>query len=47
MVRRLAVRKILTATGVLRSTYIVATVSLILSVLGILLYLYEPSDVIL
>lgn len=47
MVRRLAVRKILTATGVLRSTYIVATVSLILSMLGILLYLYEPSDVIL
>ncbi|BES82434.1 cation transporter [Pyrodictium abyssi] len=47
MVRRLAVRKILTATGVLRSTYIVATVSLALSILGMLIYLYEPSDVIL
>lgn len=47
MVRRLAVRKILTATGVLRSAYIVATVSLVLSLVGLLLYLHEPSDVIL
>ncbi|AEM39051.1 cation diffusion facilitator family transporter [Pyrolobus fumarii 1A] len=47
MVRRLAVRKILVASGALRAAYTVALVSLLLSLVGLVLYLREPSDVIL
>lgn len=47
MVRKIAVRKILTATRAIRTTYLVSSVSLLLSIVGIILYLVTGSDVIL
>lgn len=47
MVRRIAVRKILTATRAVRTTYIISLVSLALSLVGIILYMITGSDVIL
>ncbi len=47
MVRRIAVRKILHATGSLRLISIVVVVSTILSIVGFVLYRLVPSDVVL
>ena len=47
MVRRIAVRKILIATRAVRTTYIVSIVSLVLSIIGIVLYVVTGSDVVL
>ncbi|ABM80448.1 putative Co/Zn/Cd cation transporter [Hyperthermus butylicus DSM 5456] len=48
MVRRLAVRKILRARRAIRGVLVVATISLILSLLGLVMYVfYVPSEVIL
>lgn len=47
MVRRIAVRKILTATRAIRTTYLVSIVSMLLSIIGIILYFVTESDIIL
>lgn len=47
MARRIAVRKILTATAALRSAYTVSLASLLLSAAGLALYTWRPSGVVL